>query len=152
MEWKSVDWMKEVKVREYPNSTFKENTSPMNGEEAKLFAICLHKEWCGHTAPLQPEAMPLSSQIIQIRVEAMKLPISFSAASIVATAAFAANPGKAVVVLCDCLNAYEGKTVSVENLAEIYPWGFYSDEIFMEIVDEWMKTGMHKWAHVYNRI
>jgi hypothetical protein len=137
-------------MNEYPQSTLKENSVPMDEDGAHLFALCLSKEWCGDDSPLSPEDMPLGSQIINARIVGMTLPIKFTTAALVAAGALGINPGKAVVVLCDCLSAYENQTVSVKKLAELYPWGFYNDEVFRSIVDDWMKTGKHKWAHVYN--
>lgn len=150
MKWKSVDWMKEVKVKLYPDSRSESNTHPLDEDGAELYLLCASRPWITDRSPLPYDHMPLGSQIIHARVEGMKLPIRFTTAALVAASALGTNPGKAVVVLCDCLSAYEGDAVTFEKLTALYPWGFYKDEVFREIVDEWMKTGKHKWAHVYN--
>lgn len=141
---------KEKKVSQYPDSKSKENMSPLDEEGAELYALCLHSAWDEARNPLPQDCMPLGSQIIHARIIGMKLPIKFTDSALVAASALGINPGKAVVVLCDCLSAYEGGTVTIEKLTDLYPWGFYKDEVFRQIVDEWMKTGKHKWSHVYS--
>jgi len=59
---------------------------------------------------------PFTSRVVESRVEAMKLPIKFTDAALLAVDIFAkGNPGNAVLFLIDSLNHYEGKTVTLHD-------------------------------------
>lgn len=88
-------------------------------------------------------------QVLNKRIEVMKLPIKFTAPAKMAIMAYVDSPGKIVALIIDCLTAYEGKTVTVKMLVDLYPDGFYTQETFERYVDNEIKTKKHKWAHVY---
>lgn len=100
---------------------------------------------------MPPDELPPYASIIYKRVNGLKLPILFSEAAYMAASVIAPNLGSAVVILCDCLNFLERKTVTAKILAhELYPYGFYKMDILRRIVDSEMKSGNHKWSHIYN--
>jgi hypothetical protein len=88
-------------------------------------------------------------QVLQKRLEAMKLPITFSAPAKLAVLALVDTPGMLVGLLIDCLNAYEGGNVTVEKLSELYPRGFYTQKTFEKYVDHLIKPKKVKWAEIY---
>ena len=136
----------------YPDSKSVHFTRPMSRNASELFLLAVSLDFpepVEKVEGLEEGDYPLSAMIIKKRVEALKLPISFSISGLLALAALADNPGKAVVGLCDCLSAFEGQEVTAGKVAGLYPWGFYNDEAFVGIIDGWMKTGKHKWAHIY---
>lgn len=135
---------------EYPDSTSVANTKQMGESCAELYLFCVVAEQKVSKKPLPEEDLPFSSKVIKARIDGLSLPITFTPAALVAAGALTeGNPGKGVVLLCDCLQSYEGKEVTVLMLTALYPWGFYNDEVFTSIVDEWMKPRKHKWGHIY---
>ena len=89
------------------------------------------------------------AQIINKRIEVMKLPIKFTDHALVAVSAFCDRPGYAVALLVDCLNKYEGQTVDCGMLADLYPMGFYDEPSLMKYVDDYLKPRKVKWAEIY---
>jgi hypothetical protein len=88
-------------------------------------------------------------QILDRRIEVMKLPISFSPAAKLAILALIDRPGSVVVLLIDCLNAYEKLKVTVPLLVELYPEGFYDEPTLERYVEGYMKPRKVKWSDVY---
>lgn len=88
-------------------------------------------------------------QILDKRIEVLKLPIKFTTPAKMAILAFVDRPGSLVALLVDCLNNYEGKTVDVAMLTNLYPWGWYDEETFIRYVDEYLKPKKVKWAEIY---
>jgi hypothetical protein len=68
---------------------------------------------------------------------------------VTATLAFCDRPGSTVALLIDCLNKYEGQTVTCAMLADLYPSGFYDEPTLMKYVDDYLKTRKVKWAEIY---
>lgn len=118
-------------------------------EECEMLLVCVSLEQKG--TQLSPNLeYPFLSQVVKRRIEVMNLPIKFNDAALIAVNAFCSNPGRAVVLLIDCLNKLEGKTVTVDLLCkEVYPFGVYTDEEFEKIVDEKIRTRKMKWSEVY---
>lgn len=88
-------------------------------------------------------------KILNKRIEGMKLPISFSPAAKMAILAFCDRPGSVVILLIDCLNAYEGQRVTVPMLVELYSDGFYDEGTLLRYIDDYMKLRKVKWSYVY---
>lgn len=88
-------------------------------------------------------------QVLNKRIEVMKLPISFDGPAKTAVLALVDRAGAVVVLLIDCLNAFEGKTVTVNMLMDLYPLGFYDEPTLMRYIDDYMKPRRVKWAEVY---
>ena len=134
---------------EYPDSKSKQFTEPMDKEQSELFlyAVLLEEK---PDIKISENAYPFGSQVVKKRVEALKLPISFTPGGYLALGILSnSNPGRAVIALFDCLSEYEGKTVSSKDVADLYPWGFYNEDSCTDIIDNWMKPRKHKWAHIY---
>jgi hypothetical protein len=134
----------------YPNPTFEQLSKP----RAELFmkATLLEMSWEEEGTPNKdlPELSEiLGIQILDKRIDVMKLPIKFTAPGKMAALAYVDSPGKMIVLLIDCLTAYEGQTVGVAKLVSLYPDGFYTQECFEKYVDELIKPKKIKWAEIY---
>jgi hypothetical protein len=88
-------------------------------------------------------------KVLDTRIEARKLPISFTAPAKMAVLALVKQVGGAVALLIDCLNAFEGKTVTVDDLANLYPTGFYDEPTLMRYIDSYLKHRQVKWSELY---
>lgn len=53
------------------------------------------------------------------------------------------------MVLIDCLQKYEGQTITLNHLAGVYPEGFYDEKSFGTYVDKYIKTRKAKWSKIY---
>lgn len=98
------------------------------------------------------DTLPMIPKIIRKRIEVMQLPINFTISGLIAIDALACgNPGKAIAILIDCLTSFEGNlAVSADDLInKIYPNGFYSDDVFIDYVDNYIKQRKVKWAEIY---
>lgn len=92
---------------------------------------------------------PLYIKILMKRVEAMKLPIKFTPAALIAIGTLVNNVGDVVALLIDCLNKFQGQTIDVEKLSKLYPTGFYDEESFTTYVDDYLKPRKTSWAKIY---
>lgn len=97
----------------------------------------------------QGASLPPLSEIVQKRIDAFELPIKFTPIALVAIHALVANPGQAICLLIDALNKFEGETIDMDKLAELYPFGFYTKDSFQKYVDEYLKPRKVKWAEIY---
>lgn len=138
---------RECALTNYPQTDSVKNTQPMTRDGASAYLQCVMLP-SDFKFPDDDE-LPLGCQIIRQRIKVLSLPIAFTDRALMAITCLARNPGGAVVLLCDCLSAYEGKTVDMPELTALYPFGFYNDKALVVIIDEWMKSGKHKWAHIY---
>jgi hypothetical protein len=128
--------------------------TPMDEEQSKLFTTaCLLEGRQPGQDDLAALEKSLSEQffikVLDKRIEAMKLPIQFSQTGKMAALAFVKVVGAMVVLLIDCLNAYEGKTITTAELADLYPIGFYDEATLERYVDDYMKPRRVKWSDVY---
>lgn len=113
--------------------------------------------------------------VIQKRIDGFRLPLRFTFDSLLALFAFVDRVGAAVFLLIDSLehlcnddDTYENyKVVRVNDLVEMYPWGFYDfdDRNFQEWMNNFVKIKKYinndgipvfenketriKWAEVY---
>lgn len=89
------------------------------------------------------------SLIIRKRMEVLELPIQFDIFALTAVVIFAdGNPGRAMMVLIDALNKYEGQTVSIEDLCQLYPDGIYDEESFGKKLAK-IRAREEKWSEIY---
>lgn len=121
---------------------------PLTYEQAKLLAVAAMLEVQKAESVPSVEDVDLI-KILDKRLEAMKLPIHFTGPAKVAVLSLCSVAGEVVVLLIDCLNAYENKTVSPTDIANIYPEGFYDRESFERYVENYIKPKKVKWAGVY---
>jgi hypothetical protein len=121
---------------------------PLTQEQSNILMRCVLAENSPQAKDLKLEKMPPLSEIVRRRVEVMKLPIKFTTAAYLAVNAFCDRPGAAVILLVDCLHKYEGQTVDVSKLVEVYPDGFYSEEAFIRRIDVEIPKDQ-KWGYVY---
>lgn len=91
----------------------------------------------------------MSTQIIKKRIKAFNLPIDFTNLAYHALTLFTDRPGAVVLLLIDALTKYENKTVTVQDLVDLYPLGFYSEGEFTEIIDKQIKPRKVKWSEIY---
>jgi len=142
----------------YPDRSHK-NCLAMNKEMTIFFVkVCISESskkakgenLVAHTEPEDgKQPLPFLSAVIEKRVTVMKLPISFTLEGYLAIAALCQNPGQAVVLLVDCLTHYKDKLVTAAHLAELYPWGFYNQKVFENIVVNFMKPKKVEWSEIY---
>ena len=84
----------------------------------------------------------------------MNLPISFTPEGLIAAYALTENVvGRAIALLIDCLTKWEGQKITASMLADLYPYGFYSEETFSKYVNDYLKNpelrSNIKWAEIY---
>jgi len=100
------------------------------------------------------------SKILNKRVEAFRLPLSFDASGLVIASLFCRSPAAAIVLLIDCLEKGEKLSsyplITVDSLVmDVYPSGFYTDEALRERIDyikECKEKGLteeNKWFDIY---
>lgn len=129
---------------------FKGSAVAMGTEEADSFLRCVLIEESGVEVTDDEELKKLFNyQIIQRRIDCLKLPISFSPVAYLAMLSLTKSPGGFVTVLIDALNKFEGQCVNVKMLAELYPFGFYSEKSFDDLVDNYLKPHTLKWSEIY---
>jgi len=138
----------------YPSSKEAKNTTRMTMEGTSFYLSCTMAELARKKDNREPpvlkdEELPFLSAIVKKRIEAMKLPISFSPEALIALNALCDRPGSAVLFLIDCLNEYKDQEVGMSELAELYPWGFYKEDVMIEIIDNFMKPRKHPWSEIY---
>jgi hypothetical protein len=129
---------------------------PMTDEGTKLFAQALLVEMdlykSGRDAfdfNIPKEDRSMGMEILLKRIEVLKLPIKFSPLAMCAMEGLVANPGGIVTVLIDCLCKFPNETIDVAKLTEVYPWGFYSDKVFDDYVDNYLKPKKSMWSVLY---
>ena len=135
------------------NSSF---CTPMSEGAAQEYVMAVMLESGDHNVDMEGLRSEniLTIEIILRRIEAYNLPITFTPTGLIAAYAMTENvPGRAVALLIDCLTVFEGKTVTASMLAELYPYGFYSEKTFEDYVDNHLKQvdfrNSVKWATLY---
>ena len=93
--------------------------------------------------------LPWPALAVRKRIEVMKLPISFTSTALFSFAAFTGVVGGYITILIDCLNKFEDKIVTLDDLIDLYPNGWYTEESFGYYVDNHLKKKTFKWAEVY---
>ncbi len=101
---------------------------PLSDGSAELLLRLILGVKGGGELKVKPDDLPFPSKIVAKRIEALKLPIKFTNAALIAVSVFADNPGKAVLFLMDALNKFEGKTLTLDAICtDLYPFGFYDE-------------------------
>lgn len=88
-------------------------------------------------------------KVLAKRIEVMKLPVTFTPHAQMAVLGLCDRPGAVVMLLIDCLNAFEGQTVTTEKLGDLYPEGFYDERTAMRYADDYLKSRKVKWSEIY---
>jgi hypothetical protein len=129
--------------------------APLNENDSRLFVIATLNDMADKKGePQQPDVIQAIEnefliQILNKRIEVMELPIKFTLGAKMAALALVDRPGGIVALLVDCLNNFEGETVDVRKLSDLYPMGWYDEDTFIRYVDEHLKPKKVKWAEVY---
>jgi hypothetical protein len=131
--------------------------SRMSDGAAKEYVMAVMLESQGEKALTMEqlrEENVFAVEVIMKRIEAYGLPISFTPEGLIGAYALSENiPGRVVVLLIDCLTKFEGQTVTASMLADLYPFGFYSEETFTRYVDKYLKDKdmrpRVRWACIY---
>jgi hypothetical protein len=124
------------------------NCKPLDEEQSKLFLNCMLNDVFNIDINSKVENL-FFSKIIQKRIEVLDLPIKFTCYGMLMVSALCSTPGEVIILLCDCLYHYEGKRVSVNDISNLYPFGFYNEETVLNIIDNYMKARVHPWSQVY---
>lgn len=122
---------------------------PMDSRQSELFILAAIESVSPGVANADKINNDMRSQIIDKRIEVLKLPIKFTTSAKLAVLALTDNPGKVVALLVDCLNNFEGQEITSREIAELYPVGFYDDATFERYIDEYLKPRKVKWAEIY---
>lgn len=126
---------------------------PMDQKKSELFVMASMAEALPGSTDRVGLEKDLDQQffikVLNARIEGMKLPIKFTPEGKLAILALSEVVGAAVVILIDCLNAFEGKEVTAGMLADLYPVGFYDEKTFHRYVEDYLKPRKCKWADVY---
>lgn len=130
------------------------NTEPMTEEQTKLFATVMMAELNGTDVKdwndMEESERPFIMSVIKKLIDVFKLPINFTTGGVLALEILTrGRVGYAIAALIDCLGKYEGKTVNVEMMSELYPWGFYKEEVAEDYIDNYLKPRKVKWAEIY---
>jgi hypothetical protein len=120
---------------------------PMSEIRSKLYLIGCLTDHEKKPSPNIDEQFLI--QILNKRIEVLKLPISFSDGAKNCILALTDRPGSVMALLVDCLNNFEGQTVTSKELADLYPMGFYDEETMLRYIDEYLKPRKIKWAEIY---
>ena len=91
-----------------------------------------------------------SCELILKRIEAFKLPISFTPNALFALSLLAEGvPGMLVIGLIDSLTKFEGQEVSFNDIVKLYPFGMYNADVGRDYIDNYLKPRAVKWSFVY---
>jgi len=102
----------------------------------------------GIAAHVTEENLSFNARVVLRRISSLNLPIAFTLDAYKLIDQLCHEPGRAVVLLIDCLQRYEGRTVDAERIAAMYPNGFHRADVFRVMV-EMLRAGEVKWAEVY---
>jgi hypothetical protein len=116
----------------------------LSKDQAELFL-----QLCILGKDFEIQEMPFLSKIVQLRVEVNKLPIKLTNQGLMAVNCFAHNPGAAVILLIDFISNFENEELNCDNLAKLYPVGFYTEESMEDLIDNYLKTKQTKWSRLY---
>lgn len=101
-------------------------------------------------ARMFPEGVPFPIGVVTKRIDAMKLPISFTLGALLMTSIMPDRAAGVVIMLIDLLSEYEGQVVTVKKVAQKYPFGFYSEDALIERIDELKADpAKEKFGYVY---
>lgn len=142
----------------YEKAQQKENTKPLASDAAYLFAISAMLDQLSTPREVAESEYPqfgFVPAVIGKRLSVLGLDgIAFAESGIAGLNAIAdGNPGRAIVVLIDLLTKYsepgKKKLITSVDLADIYPFGHYSDEVLRDYIDNYIKPRKVKWSEIY---
>lgn len=124
-------------------------STPMDQKRSELFVMAVMAEMQQQALKKEVLENLFEVQILNKRIEVYKLPIQFNDYAKMSLTAFCNTPGALIALLIDCLNKYEGQTVTCSMLADLYPMGFYDEPSLTKYIDEYLKTRKVKWSEIY---
>jgi hypothetical protein len=87
------------------------------------------------------------------RVEVMKLPLKMTPEALLFLLSISDRAGHVTCFIIDCLELQRDLKKETLTLSDIvinlYPWGFYTEEAFIERIDEEIKQGKSEFSFVY---
>ena len=133
---------------------------PLSTEETEMLASLIMADKYDRERTLESKEVEtflrtdFPTQVIKKRIEAMKLPISFSNSAYLATPIFAKVTGAVVILLIDCLMVYgesrKDNPITIEDICtRIYPWGKYSPEALEKRIDDIKANPKKDWNYIY---
>lgn len=129
---------------------FNPRYSEMSREQSELLMSVIFSSMKCDEVDIPEEEKPHPIKMIEKRIEVIKLPITLKPSAKLAILILTdGNPGKMNAALIDCLIRFENKEVSVGEICELYPMGFYSDKSALEYIDNYLKTKKTKWSEIY---
>ena len=149
--------MSEVITPFLDNASKNIGCAPMSDGAIQEYAMAVMMESSDEKAipmlELRKEKIPII-EIIMKRIEVLDLPIVFTPEGLIAAYALTENnPGRAMILLIDCLTQHEGKTVNASMLADMYPFGFYSGSTVEDYINNYLKNEdikkNIKWGWIY---
>ena len=82
--------------------------------------------------------------------ESKKLPEIDNSVFLIGDAFSGGNPGRGVLFLIDILGNYHTKDkITLDDVINLYPNGYYNFETCQNIVDNYVKTGLLKFSELY---
>ena len=117
----------------------------MEYPSAGAVGIAGSEDLAAHTTE---ENLSFNARVVFRRICSLDLPIAFTLDAYKLIDQLCDEPGRAVVLLIDCLQRYEGRTVDAEMIAALYPEGFYRENGFRVMV-EMLRAGEVRWGKVY---
>lgn len=86
----------------------------------------------------------------QVFKESKNLPEIDDSVFLIGDAFSGGNPGRGVLFLIDILGNYHTKDkITLDNIINLYPEGYYNFETCQNIVDNYVKTGLLKFSELY---
>lgn len=131
---------------------FKAEYLPMSEEQittlTRLIFSALYRESDLNEMPESEK--PFALKMIEKRISALELPIQlFPSAKIAMLILTDGVPGKMNAALIDLLIKHENNDITVTEVCETYPIGFYSEKSCSEYIDNYLKTKKTKWSEIY---
>lgn len=83
-------------------------------------------------------------------INALNLPILISDGAYKIIPEYIDDTKSAIVMLCDLLTYFSRTTATASDVRELYPFGFYKEEIVKKIIVGELMPGRHPWSHVFN--
>lgn len=87
------------------------------------------------------------------RVEVMKLPLKMTPETLLFLLSVSDRPGHVTCFIIDCLELQRDlkkETLTLTDIVDnLYPWGFYTEEGFIDRIDNEIKQGKSEFSFVY---
>jgi hypothetical protein len=124
-------------------------STELDKEEAELLLMAVLAEEKQGDLDIPLKEMGWQIAAVEKRISVLKLPIKFTNLAYLSFGSFTKTVGGCMVILIDALNKYEGQTVNVKMLCEMYPNGFYTESSLGKYIDQYLKPQTSKWSEVY---